>query len=151
MRYEYSLLPSPDHYACMVDLLSKVGRLKAAYELINSMLMEPHAGAWGALLGACKLHCNIELGLYQSSSLSSESHWQLGNLPSLPHPPTFDQPIYAHDSKAPLVFSGDLDNLYHEKNSELSLTMEKIHGLKSDLFDLKRRGYSKGCIEAYAY
>ncbi|KAK4568155.1 hypothetical protein RGQ29_003793 [Quercus rubra] len=52
MRYEYSLVPSPDHYACMVDLLSRVGRLKAAYELLNSMPVEPHAGAWGALLGA---------------------------------------------------------------------------------------------------
>ena len=59
--------------------------------------------------------------LYQSSSLSSESHWQLGNLPSLPHPPSFDQSISAHDSKAPLVISGDLDNLYDEKNSEVHM------------------------------
>ena len=59
--------------------------------------------------------------LYQSSSLSSESHWQLGNLPSLPHPPSFDRSISAHDSKAPLVISGDLDNLYDEKNSEVHM------------------------------
>ena len=59
--------------------------------------------------------------LYQSSSLSSESHWQLGNLPSLPHRPSFDQSISAHDSKAPLVISGDLDNLYDEKNSEVHM------------------------------
>ena len=58
----YSLLPSPNHYACMVDLLSKVGRLKEAYELLNSMPVEPYASAWVALLRACKLHCNIELG-----------------------------------------------------------------------------------------
>ncbi|PON43729.1 Tetratricopeptide-like helical domain containing protein [Parasponia andersonii] len=62
MKNEYSIVPSPDHYACMVDLLSRSGRLKTAYELLSSMPVEPHAGAWGALLGACKLHCDIELG-----------------------------------------------------------------------------------------
>ncbi|XP_050384320.1 putative pentatricopeptide repeat-containing protein At5g37570 [Argentina anserina] len=62
MRGKYSMIPSPEHYACMVDLLGRSGQLKEAYELLQSMHVEPHAGAWGALLGACKLHCNVELG-----------------------------------------------------------------------------------------
>ncbi|KAM1140112.1 hypothetical protein ACFX19_040920 [Malus domestica] len=62
MRHKYHLNPSPDHYACMVSLLSRSGRLKAAYDLLKSMHEEPHAGAWGALLAACKLNCNAELG-----------------------------------------------------------------------------------------
>ncbi|KAJ1389793.1 Tetratricopeptide-like helical domain superfamily [Sesbania bispinosa] len=52
MKHKYGISPSPDHYACMVDLLSRSGQLKDAYELIKSMHVEPHAGAWGALLGA---------------------------------------------------------------------------------------------------
>lgn len=59
---DYSLVPSTDHYACMINLLGRSGNLKAAYDLLKSMPVEPHAGAWGALLGACKLHCDIELG-----------------------------------------------------------------------------------------
>lgn len=62
MIHKYSISPSPDHYACMVNLLGKSGKLKAAYELIQSMPVESHAGAWGALLGACRLHCDIDLG-----------------------------------------------------------------------------------------
>lgn len=62
MVQKYCLSPSPDHYACMVNLLGKSGRLKAAYELIQSMPVESYAGAWGALLGACRLHSDIELG-----------------------------------------------------------------------------------------
>ncbi|XP_075673838.1 putative pentatricopeptide repeat-containing protein At5g37570 [Castanea sativa] len=152
MRYEYSLLPSPDHYACMVDLLSKAGRLKEAYELLNSMLVEPHASAWGALLGVYKLHCNIELGevitpcllelephnagnyVSLSNIYATADQWSdvslvrekmkergLGNLPSLPCPPSFDQSISAHDSEAPLVLSGDLDNLYDVEHSEVHM------------------------------
>ncbi|KAB2627015.1 pentatricopeptide repeat-containing protein [Pyrus ussuriensis x Pyrus communis] len=37
-------------------------RHKYAYDLLQSMPVEPHAGAWGALLSACKLNCNAELG-----------------------------------------------------------------------------------------
>ncbi|XP_073124258.1 putative pentatricopeptide repeat-containing protein At5g37570 isoform X2 [Henckelia pumila] len=62
MIREYSINPSPDHYACMVDILGKSGKLRAAYELIRSMPVDSHAGAWGALLGACRLHCDIYLG-----------------------------------------------------------------------------------------
>lgn len=62
MKQKYCINPSPDHYACMVDLLSRSGQLRDAYELIKSMHVEPHAGAWGALLGACKLYGDSELG-----------------------------------------------------------------------------------------
>ncbi|CAM8958283.1 unnamed protein product [Rhodiola kirilowii] len=62
MTNQYSLVPSPDHYACMVNLYGRAGQLTAAYDLIVSMPVEPHAGAWGALLGACRLLGDIELG-----------------------------------------------------------------------------------------
>ncbi|PQQ14360.1 acylamino-acid-releasing enzyme [Prunus yedoensis var. nudiflora] len=49
----------PDEFI-MVSLMSACSQV--AYDLIQSMPVEPHAGAWGALLGACKLNGNIELG-----------------------------------------------------------------------------------------
>lgn len=62
MVNEFSLEPSPDQYACLIDLLGRSGKLKAAYDILKSMPVKPHAGAWGALLGSCKLHCDLELG-----------------------------------------------------------------------------------------
>lgn len=62
MQNTYSIAASHEHYSCMVDLLSRSGRLKEAYELIESMPLQPQPSVWGALLGGCKLHCNIELG-----------------------------------------------------------------------------------------
>ncbi|XP_021906558.1 pentatricopeptide repeat-containing protein At5g48910-like [Carica papaya] len=38
-----------------------VGLLEEAYELIASMLMKPNAAIWGTLLGACRIHKNVEL------------------------------------------------------------------------------------------
>ncbi|KAK6143927.1 hypothetical protein DH2020_024275 [Rehmannia glutinosa] len=57
----HGLVPSLDHYAIVVDLLGRAGRLEEAHELIKSMPMQPHAGVWGALLLACSLHNNVEL------------------------------------------------------------------------------------------
>jgi pentatricopeptide repeat protein len=62
MRTRYNISPSEDHYACLVDILGRAGRLIEAYELIKSLPAGPLVGAWGALLGACRLHSNIELG-----------------------------------------------------------------------------------------
>ncbi|OVA01675.1 Pentatricopeptide repeat [Macleaya cordata] len=58
----FSLEPKAEHYACMIDLLGRVGLLKEAYELIKIMPMEPDEAAWGALLNACRMHKNVKLG-----------------------------------------------------------------------------------------
>lgn len=51
-----------NHYTCMVDLLGRAGRLEEAHELIRSMPFQPSPAVWGALLGACVIHENVELG-----------------------------------------------------------------------------------------
>ncbi|XP_062115490.1 putative pentatricopeptide repeat-containing protein At5g37570 isoform X2 [Humulus lupulus] len=79
MKNEYSIAPSQDHYACMVDLLSRSRRLKEAYELLSSMPMEPTSASWGALLGTCMLHCDVELGELVASRLIELEPQNAGN------------------------------------------------------------------------
>ncbi|XP_010269714.1 PREDICTED: pentatricopeptide repeat-containing protein At1g74600, chloroplastic [Nelumbo nucifera] len=62
MRNDYGLAPGLHHYACMVDLLGRSGRLKEAEQFIGNMSIKPDALIWSTLLGACKLHGDIELG-----------------------------------------------------------------------------------------
>lgn len=56
MRDNYGITPSADHYTCMVDILGRAGHIEEAYNLIAVMPIKPHAGVWGALLGACRIH-----------------------------------------------------------------------------------------------
>ncbi|KAH7683989.1 ArsR-like helix-turn-helix domain-containing protein [Dioscorea alata] len=63
MRLEYGLAPNVHHYGCMVDLLGRAGLLDQAYHLItNDMGIKPDAMIWRTLLGACKIHGNVQLG-----------------------------------------------------------------------------------------
>eukprot|EP01018_Ginkgo_biloba_P029369 Gb_08125 [translate_table: standard] len=61
MSEDYCVTPKVEHYSCMVDLLGRAGHLDEAEEFIQKMPVEPSAGVW-ALLGACRIHHNIELG-----------------------------------------------------------------------------------------
>ncbi|CAK9140643.1 unnamed protein product [Ilex paraguariensis] len=61
MTLDYSIAPEIEHYGCMVDLFCKAGLLEDALELIGNMRMEPNSVIWGALLGGCKLHKNLEI------------------------------------------------------------------------------------------
>ncbi|XP_015573767.2 pentatricopeptide repeat-containing protein At2g13600 [Ricinus communis] len=69
MTEEYGLVPSKDHYTCMVDLLGRAGCLNEAKDLIETMSVQPDAVVWGSLLGACKVHHNITLGEYVAEKL----------------------------------------------------------------------------------
>ncbi|KAI6696446.1 hypothetical protein NL676_016565 [Syzygium grande] len=61
MEKKYLLQPGPEHYSCMVDLLGRAGQLEKALDLIHTMRVNPDGAVWGALLGACKIHKNVEL------------------------------------------------------------------------------------------
>ncbi|CAM8924057.1 unnamed protein product [Rhodiola kirilowii] len=58
---DYSIVPQIEHYGCMVDLLARSGLVGRALEFIVKMPMEADAVIWAALLGACKIHKNIEV------------------------------------------------------------------------------------------
>ncbi|XP_050374104.1 pentatricopeptide repeat-containing protein ELI1, chloroplastic [Argentina anserina] len=62
MKDEYGIEPKIEHYGCMVNLLSRAGKVEEAYEFVKSMKIEPDPVLWGTLLGACRLHGNISLG-----------------------------------------------------------------------------------------
>eukprot|EP01018_Ginkgo_biloba_P011979 Gb_15588 [translate_table: standard] len=62
MSRDHGIMPTGDHYACMVDILGRAGHLVEAENLINQMPFEPNALVWRTLLGACRIHGNMELG-----------------------------------------------------------------------------------------
>ncbi|KAI3869341.1 hypothetical protein MKX03_014519 [Papaver bracteatum] len=61
MRNYYGLVPGSKHYACLVDVLSRAGKLYEAYQVIKEMPARENVKAWGALLGACRNYGEVEL------------------------------------------------------------------------------------------
>lgn len=62
MERDHGVEPRLEHYGCMVDLLGRAGKLEEAEKFILEMPVEPNAPIWGALLGACRIHRNVEVG-----------------------------------------------------------------------------------------
>ncbi|KAK6929658.1 Pentatricopeptide repeat [Dillenia turbinata] len=70
MVTKYKMQPGLEHWTSIIDMFARAGRLEDAYQLINSgiylnsnasTLSDCHA-VWGALLNACKLNTNADLG-----------------------------------------------------------------------------------------
>ncbi|XP_011624782.1 pentatricopeptide repeat-containing protein At4g33170 [Amborella trichopoda] len=68
MRDDYGIEPGDDHYACMVDMLGRAGRIKEAKALIESMPCQPSVMVWQTLLGACRIHGDLETGKWAAKS-----------------------------------------------------------------------------------
>ncbi|CAL9216194.1 unnamed protein product [Arabidopsis halleri] len=58
----YSFTPKVEHYGCVVDLLGRAGKLEEAYELIRNLPITSDSTAWRALLAACRVYGNADLG-----------------------------------------------------------------------------------------
>jgi pentatricopeptide repeat protein len=61
---QFGIEPGIDHYACMVSLLGRAGRVYEAKEFIEKMPIEPAAVVWRSLLSACRVSGDAELGTY---------------------------------------------------------------------------------------
>ncbi|XP_031257078.1 pentatricopeptide repeat-containing protein At2g13600-like [Pistacia vera] len=58
----HRVIPTLEHYACMVDLLGRSGHLQEAEKFIKEMPIEADWVVWGALLSACWFWMNLEVG-----------------------------------------------------------------------------------------
>lgn len=79
MVRKYNIIPSVEHYACMVDLLGRAGQLDEAANIIEMMRIEPDPVVWGSLLGACRIHGNVELAERASIRLFELEPLNAGN------------------------------------------------------------------------
>ena len=61
MERDFSLRPSDEHFACMVDLLSRAGQLREALEFIEETPARRDGDAWAALLGGCRVHGDVTI------------------------------------------------------------------------------------------
>ncbi|KAK8940736.1 Pentatricopeptide repeat-containing protein [Platanthera zijinensis] len=105
------IAPRGDHYACLVDMLGRAGKLAEARDILLSINGssetksykkcrangEDAAATWGALLGGCKLYGNVEMGSEVAREMMSRKHQASGSLVALSN-------LYA--------FSGDWDAVY---------------------------------------
>ncbi|KAL4295368.1 hypothetical protein GQ457_12G013100 [Hibiscus cannabinus] len=71
--------PGIEHYGCVVDLLGRAGRVEEAFEFIKKMPFEPIAALWGSLLGACRVHSNIDIGEFVARRLLEIEPENAGN------------------------------------------------------------------------
>ncbi|TXG54225.1 hypothetical protein EZV62_019481 [Acer yangbiense] len=85
MILEHGIVPTLQHYGCMVDLTGRAGLLGEALERIKRMLVEPN-DVWRSLLSACKVHHDLEIGeiaaknLFQLSSQNPSDYVVLSNM-----------------------------------------------------------------------
>ncbi|KAL2233001.1 UNVERIFIED_CONTAM: Pentatricopeptide repeat-containing protein, mitochondrial [Sesamum indicum] len=69
MQKDYGIIVKPDHYTCMIDLLGRAGKLTEAVDLIKNMPFKPHSAIYGTLLGACRIHKNLEIAEFAATNL----------------------------------------------------------------------------------
>ncbi|CAN6342234.1 unnamed protein product [Urochloa humidicola] len=64
MKTKYGIGPGIEHYASVVTLLGRSGKLHSAKEFIERMPIKPAASVWRSLLSACRLFGDVEIGRY---------------------------------------------------------------------------------------
>ncbi|WCJ28576.1 Pentatricopeptide repeat (PPR) superfamily protein [Euphorbia peplus] len=69
MKKLFGIDPGREHYGCMIDLLGRAGKLEDAIRLINEMESEPDAVTWRTLLGACRMHHNMDLAIHAAKQI----------------------------------------------------------------------------------
>ncbi|XP_062223096.1 pentatricopeptide repeat-containing protein At2g13600-like [Phragmites australis] len=86
---DHGVEPRAEHYAAFIDALGRNHQLEEASEFIkdlSSRIGPGTAGSWGALLGACRIHGNIELAeevaefLFQLEPRNSGRYVMLSNI-----------------------------------------------------------------------
>ncbi|KAI5650128.1 hypothetical protein M9H77_36133 [Catharanthus roseus] len=60
MLPKYKILPTIEHYTCVIDMLGRAGRLDEAYGLLSTMPQEANPVVWRAFLAGSRVHGNSD-------------------------------------------------------------------------------------------
>ncbi|KAI8556390.1 hypothetical protein RHMOL_Rhmol05G0249200 [Rhododendron molle] len=86
MKTDHGVAPTREHCSCVVDLLSRAGRINEAEAFVNQMEFEPDIVIWKTLLAACMKYNNAEVGkraaenILKIDSSNSSAHVLLCNI-----------------------------------------------------------------------
>ncbi|KAK5824629.1 pentatricopeptide repeat-containing protein At2g22070-like [Gossypium arboreum] len=82
----HALVPTLDHYACMINLLGRSGCMTEAIDLVNNMPHEPNSLIWSTLLSVCAIKGDTENGemaakrLFELEPLNAGPYIMLSNM-----------------------------------------------------------------------
>jgi pentatricopeptide repeat protein len=79
MGRDNRIKPRAMHYACMIELMGREGLLDEALALIRGAPFKPTANMWAALLTACRVNENFELGKFAAEKLYGMEPDKLNN------------------------------------------------------------------------
>ncbi|KAE9453166.1 hypothetical protein C3L33_14932, partial [Rhododendron williamsianum] len=80
MRGRYGIELGIEYYACVVDMLSRAGKVEEAYEFIRSMPVRPNVLVWGDFLGLVEFMENQNWGGLQLKTCLNLIHMTLANM-----------------------------------------------------------------------
>ncbi|KAJ8766393.1 hypothetical protein K2173_022452 [Erythroxylum novogranatense] len=86
MVVSQKIIPTMEHYGCLVDLLGRAGLLYEAFHIVKMMPVKADGNVLRSILGACRLHGNVELGeqvgrnLIEMEPLNDTNYVLLSNL-----------------------------------------------------------------------
>ncbi|KAK9293232.1 hypothetical protein L1049_021222 [Liquidambar formosana] len=75
MKRDFGIEPTIEHFGCVVDLLGRAGLIDQAMQFIWEMPIEANAAIWGALLNACRVYKNVEVGEVAARWLINDEPW----------------------------------------------------------------------------
>ncbi|PKA53644.1 Pentatricopeptide repeat-containing protein [Apostasia shenzhenica] len=69
MEQDYGISPGEDHYARLIDILGRAGRIEEAENVIRSMPFEAGSSIWESVLAGCRIRGNMDLAVYAADKL----------------------------------------------------------------------------------
>ncbi|XP_060198382.1 pentatricopeptide repeat-containing protein At1g43980, mitochondrial [Lycium barbarum] len=60
MEEEYGVRPGIEHYTCVVDMMTRAGKLKEAGDVLQNMPHEPNSEIWESILLACDIYGDLK-------------------------------------------------------------------------------------------
>ncbi|KAJ7521907.1 hypothetical protein O6H91_19G073900 [Diphasiastrum complanatum] len=69
MSQKHSIAPKVEHCVCMIDILGRAGYLDEGESLISTLPYKDDARVWLSLLGACRIHGDVERGIRAATQI----------------------------------------------------------------------------------